>query len=198
MSRVSLIAGRKAYWKITIDFPFKTDLDRDWKTNLWAGYICLFRNNLRVKISRKCSFIDTQGKIVSKTFCGFQVEIDKAWGRHQSVGKHQLRVFDSSECIRESILEEYHTFFAAFLIGINHWLNMELDQSWFGLHVTWFAQLYSLAGTPQSAPSPRILTRYTRALLVSQDRRHVLVTLWLASTLPPPPQLSQETSIPLS
>jgi hypothetical protein len=32
----------------------------------------------------------------------------------------------------------------------NHRLNMELDlQSLFGLHVTWFAKLFSLAETPQ-------------------------------------------------
>ncbi len=33
---------------------------------------------------------------------------------------------------------------------------MELDlQRLFGLHVTWCAQLYSLAETPQLPPSPR-------------------------------------------
>jgi hypothetical protein len=37
------------------------------------------------------------------------------------------------------------------------------------------AQLYSLAETPQSPPSPH-LGSYTRALLVSQDRRHLFVT----------------------
>jgi hypothetical protein len=36
-----------------------------------------------------------------------------------------------------------------------HRLNMELDlQSLFGLHVTWCAQLYSLAETPQLPPPP--------------------------------------------
>ncbi len=56
---------------------------------------------------------------------------------------------------------------------------MEVDlQSLFGLYVTWCAQLYSLAETPQFPP-PRTWTRITRALLVSQDRRHLFVTPWL-------------------
>ncbi len=43
----------------------------------------------------------------------------------------------------------------------NHRLNMEVDlQSLFGLHITWCAQLY------------------TRALLVSKERRHLFVTPW--------------------
>ncbi len=38
---------------------------------------------------------------------------------------------------------------------IPHRLNMELDlQSLFGLHVTWSAQLFSLAESPQSRPFP--------------------------------------------
>jgi hypothetical protein len=38
-----------------------------------------------------------------------------------------------------------------------HRLNMEVDfQSLFPLHVTWCAQLYSLAETPQLSLSPRI------------------------------------------
>ncbi len=58
-----------------------------------------------------------------------------------------------------------------------HRLNMKVDlQSLFGLHVTWCAQLFSLAETPQLPPSPRIWTRITRALLVSKDRRHLFVT----------------------
>ncbi len=32
---------------------------------------------------------------------------------------------------------------------------------------------------PAIPPSPRIWTRYTRALLVTKDRRHLLVTPWL-------------------
>jgi hypothetical protein len=39
------------------------------------------------------------------------------------------------------------------------------------------AQLYSLAETPQP-PLPPHLGPYTRALLVSQDRRHLFVTPW--------------------
>ncbi len=52
-----------------------------------------------------------------------------------------------------------------------HMLNMELDpQSLFGLHVHCTA--FSLAETPQS-PLPPHLGSYTRALLVSQDGRHL-------------------------
>ncbi len=48
-------------------------------------------------------------------------------------------------------------------IGLHHRLNMEVVvQSLFGLHVTWCAQLYSLAA----------------ALLVSKDRRHLFLTPW--------------------
>ncbi len=55
---------------------------------------------------------------------------------------------------------------------------MEVDlQSLFGLHVTWCAQLYSVAETQQPPPpSPRIWTRIRWALLVSKDRRHLFVT----------------------
>ncbi len=54
---------------------------------------------------------------------------------------------------------------------------MEVDlQSLFGLHVTWCAQLYSLAKTPLLPPLPRIGTRITRTLLVSKERRHLCVT----------------------
>jgi hypothetical protein len=65
--------------------------------------------------------------------------------------------------------------------GIYHRLNMEVDlQSSFGLHVTWCAQLYSLGETPQPPPPPNTphLDSYTRALLVSKDRRHLFVTPW--------------------
>ncbi len=63
-------------------------------------------------------------------------------------------------------------------IVLDHRLKMEVDlQSLFGLHVTWCAQLFSLAEeTLQLPPSPRIWTRITRALLVSKDRRHLFVT----------------------
>jgi hypothetical protein len=56
-----------------------------------------------------------------------------------------------------------------------HRLNMEVDlQSLFGLHVTWCVQLYSLAETTLLRPFPRIWTRFTRALLVRKDRRHLM------------------------
>jgi hypothetical protein len=62
-------------------------------------------------------------------------------------------------------------------ISSSHRLNMEVDlQSLFGLHLTWCAQLFSLAETPQLPTSPRIWTRITRVLLVSKDRRHLFVT----------------------
>jgi hypothetical protein len=58
---------------------------------------------------------------------------------------------------------------------------MELDlQSLFGLHVKWCAHcttVYSLADTPEPpALPPHFGGSYTRALLVSQDRRHLFVT----------------------
>jgi hypothetical protein len=41
-------------------------------------------------------------------------------------------------------------------------------------------RLYSLAQTPLLPPPPSHLGSYTRALLVSQDRRHLFVTLcWI-------------------
>jgi hypothetical protein len=65
----------------------------------------------------------------------------------------------------------------------SHRLNIEVDiQSLFRLHVTWCAQLYSMAETPQLPPSPRIWTRNTRPLLVSKDRRHLFVTPWVKLT----------------
>ncbi len=67
--------------------------------------------------------------------------------------------------------------------NIHHRLNMEVDlKSLFGRNVTWCAQLYSLAETPQLPPYPLIWTRITRAWLVSKDRRHHFVTAWY--TLP--------------
>ncbi len=59
---------------------------------------------------------------------------------------------------------------------------MELDlQSLFGLYVTWCALLYSMAGTPEPPALPPHLGSYMRALLVSQDRRHLFVTPWVQS-----------------
>jgi hypothetical protein len=59
---------------------------------------------------------------------------------------------------------------------------MELDlKSLFGLHVHSCAHwLRPRILTPPS-PSPRHLGSYTRALLVSQDRRHLFVTPWLCN-----------------
>ncbi len=67
-------------------------------------------------------------------------------------------------------------------VEYRHRLNMELDlQSIFGFHVTWCAQLYSLAVTRQP-PIPQHLSSYTRALLISQDRRHLFVAPWIMCT----------------
>ncbi len=43
--------------------------------------------------------------------------------------------------------------------AVDHRLNMVDFQNLFGLHVTWCAQLYLLAGTPQPPLSPSIGTR---------------------------------------
>ncbi len=59
-----------------------------------------------------------------------------------------------------------------------HWLNMELDlQSLFGL--LWTAVL--IGWGPATPPLPAHLDLYTRALLVSQDRRNLFVTPWFYS-----------------
>ncbi len=66
-------------------------------------------------------------------------------------------------------------------IDRNHRLNMEFRSPKFiwapPCHVM-CTQLYSLAETPATPPSPRIWTRIMRALLVSKDRRHLFVTPW--------------------
>ncbi len=55
---------------------------------------------------------------------------------------------------------------------------MALDlRSLFGHHV-----LFSLAESPQP-PLPPHLDSYTRALLASQDRRHLIVTPWFQKTV---------------
>jgi|LakMenE18May11ns_1017448.scaffolds.fasta_scaffold9508897_1 hypothetical protein len=58
--------------------------------------------------------------------------------------------------------------------------QLKLNQSF---NVTWCAQLYSLAETPQLLLSPRIWTRITRALLVSKVRRHLFETPWSPSSV---------------
>jgi hypothetical protein len=66
----------------------------------------------------------------------------------------------------EDVQEEMHAY--------GHRLNIELDlQSLFGLHV------YSCTiGWEPATPAPH-LGSYTRALLVRQDRRHLIVTLFV-------------------
>ena len=64
-------------------------------------------------------------------------------------------------------------------VTCTHRLNMELNlQSYLGSCVP----LYSLVETPQLPPSLPHLGSYTRALLVSQDRRNPIVTPCLHST----------------
>ncbi len=59
----------------------------------------------------------------------------------------------------------------------HHRLNLELDlQTLFGL-------LYAAVETPLLPPLPPHLGSHSRALLVSQDRRHLFVTPWAASIL---------------
>jgi hypothetical protein len=70
---------------------------------------------------------------------------------------------------------------------LGHWLNMELDDYIFKVYLGSCVQLVSLAETPQLPPSPRIWA-HTRALLVSQDRRHLFAT--------PPPLVWVKVSSP--
>jgi hypothetical protein len=69
-------------------------------------------------------------------------------------------------------------FYSEKMNGQSKGLNMELDlQSLVGLHVHSCTVL--MAETPQlPPPSVSGLIQYTRALLVSQDRRHLFVTPW--------------------
>ncbi len=55
--------------------------------------------------------------------------------------------------------------------------SMELDlQSLFGLHVTWCAQLYSVAETPQLPPPPAFGLALRGRYWSANDRRHLFVT----------------------
>ncbi len=60
-------------------------------------------------------------------------------------------------------------------------MEVDLQSLLFGLYVTWCAQLYSLAETPQLPPPSPHLDSYYEALLVSKDRRHLFVTPWYES-----------------
>ncbi len=64
-------------------------------------------------------------------------------------------------------------YFVLIVVGVCHWLNMELDlQSLFGLLFT--AVLIGL--DPAKPLLPPHLGSFSKALLVSQDRRHLFVT----------------------
>ncbi len=68
-----------------------------------------------------------------------------------------------------------------------HKLNMESDlQSLFGL----LCSAVLIDWEPATPPLPPHFGSYTRALLVSQDRRHFFVTPWLNLSPPPLPHLS--------
>ncbi len=71
-------------------------------------------------------------------------------------------------------------------VQVRHWLNMEVDlQSLFGLHVTWCAQLYSLAETQQLHPSlPPHLDQF---VLVLRGR------YWSADRRPPEVRVCRKT-----
>ncbi len=74
-----------------------------------------------------------------------------------------LRLWYDSKKVFVQVYNPYIT------LCVNHRLNMALDlQSLFGL--------FSLAETPQ-LPLPPHLGSYMRALLVSQERRHLFLTL---------------------
>jgi hypothetical protein len=62
---------------------------------------------------------------------------------------------------------------------VTHWLNMELYlQSLFGLLCT----AVLIGWDPATPPLRPLLGSYTRALLVSQDKRHLFVTTWCHMT----------------
>ncbi len=96
------------------------------------------------------------------------------WLGNQQNVSHQTHLQHYVRQIAHGNVEHYWEVLFAFLLQPkNHRLNMELDlQSLFGLLCT--AVLYSLAETRQLPP----LWAHTRgrALLSSQDRRHLLVT----------------------
>jgi hypothetical protein len=73
-------------------------------------------------------------------------------------------------------LRQFSLFRSTFSFRLAHRLNMEVDLQ----KLIWApcAQLYSFAETPQLPPIPPHWDSYTRALLVSQDRRHLFVTPW--------------------
>ncbi len=72
----------------------------------------------------------------------------------ESFRKKLITVYTQSEKIGRESKETSKTHNT---IGKKHKLNMELDlQSLFGLHVTWCAQLYSLAETGQPYIRPHL------------------------------------------
>ncbi len=90
-----------------------------------------------------------------------------------------------------------HEYLYRVLTCRRHRLNMELDlQSLFGLHVHSFTHWLSPRDPP---PPPPHLGLYTRALLVSQDRRHLFVTPLVGTlrtcSVPVPEQLEFQVVI---
>jgi hypothetical protein len=77
---------------------------------------------------------------------------------------------------------KYHELKHVVLLGSAMVSNMELDlQSLFGLHVIVHSFTHWLR--PRNAPPPPVhMGSYTRALLVSHERRHLFVIPWLRVT----------------
>jgi hypothetical protein len=105
-----------------------------------------------------------------------------SWGR-------VLRCWSGSVCVTEEPVSSVNTTIHCPILSPHHRLNMELDlQSLFGLLRTYWLSL-----RPSNSPLPSHLGSYTRALLVSQDRRHLFATPW--STLSSPPPKNDDLSV---
>ena len=119
-----------------------------------------YRNDkLRGQFSEPLYFTTLETGSLSLTLCN----IFSRWGPRVLIGSYTPpRTPPLLSTIFQCVAPSGGQFSAPLhlLLTINHRLNMEVDlQSLFGLHVTWCAQLYSMAETPQLPPFPRIWTR---------------------------------------